>query len=293
MMVHMMKEVILSSSSVFQIGGQEGHRTQEHLFTVRSIVARETEVGRGVIFQLYDIQKFFDKENLRDVMDTLHQVGVHPKLYRSWFNLNKQTSIKVNTAVGLSESAQAGELIGQGSAGGAIASQINIDKGLDAYFKGSSDEICYGSIRLQPLAFQDDIARLTNDVKKAGAGNVKIDYIMKEKQLQVHPDKTGYIVMGCKEYRDQVLKEAREMPIMFGGLVTKKKTVDKYLGDMFHGDGLEASVDATIDDRIGKIKASMYEVAAIVDDFRMLAVGGITSAWDLWNLAVVPSILSI
>ena len=45
MMVHMMKEVILSSSSVFQIGGQEGHRTQEHLFTVRSIVARETDPG--------------------------------------------------------------------------------------------------------------------------------------------------------------------------------------------------------------------------------------------------------
>ena len=69
-------------------------------------------------------------------MDTLHQVGVHPKLYRSWFNLNKQTSIKVNTAVGVSESAQAGELIGQGSAGGAIASQINIDKGMDAFFEG-------------------------------------------------------------------------------------------------------------------------------------------------------------
>ena len=42
----------------------------------------------------------------------------------------------MNTAVGVSESAQAGELIGQGSAGGAIASQINIDKGLDAFFGG-------------------------------------------------------------------------------------------------------------------------------------------------------------
>ena len=115
---------------------------------------------------------------------------------------------------------------------------------------------------------------------------------MKEKQLEVHPDKTGYIVMGCKGYRDQVLGEANEMPIMFGGLVTKKKTVDKYLGDMFYGDGLEASVDATIDDRIGKIKASMYEVAAIVDDFWMQEVWGITSAWDLWNLVVVPSLLS-
>ena len=61
--------------------------------------------------------------------DTLHQVGVNYKLYRSWFNMNKQTTIKVNTAVGISKCADAGELIGQGSAGGALAIQINIDRG--------------------------------------------------------------------------------------------------------------------------------------------------------------------
>ena len=30
----------------------------------------------------------------------------------------------------------------------ALASQINIDRGLNGYFEGSVDEICYGGVRL-------------------------------------------------------------------------------------------------------------------------------------------------
>ena len=46
----------------------------------------------------------------------------------------------MSTAVGVPEIIQAGELIGQGSYE-ALASHINIDTGLDAYFKGSVVEI--------------------------------------------------------------------------------------------------------------------------------------------------------
>ena len=115
---------------------------------------------------------------------------------------------------------------------------------------------------------------------------------MKEKQLEVHPDKTGYIVLGSRTFKESVERASSETPIMFGNIVTQSKSMDKYLGDMIHMDGLSASINATIDDRAGKIKASMYEVAAIVEDFRMQAVGGLRSAWDLWNLAIVPSLLS-
>ena len=164
--------------------------------------------------------------------------------------------------------------------------------GLDRYFLGSGDEMHYGNVRLQPLAFQDDIARMARNVNEAVVGNIKMDSMMKEKQLEVHPDKTGYIVLGSRTFKESVERASSETPIMFGNIVTQSKTMDKYLGDMIHMDGLSASINATIDDRAGKIKASMYEVAAIVEDFRMQAVGGLRSAWDLWNLAIVPSLLS-
>ena len=61
-----------------------------------------------------------------------------------------------------------------------------------------------------------------------------------------------------------MFEELTETPIMFGNIITKCKEKDKYLGDMLHADGLAASVEATVNDRAGKVKAAMYEVAAII-----------------------------
>ena len=109
-----MKDSIFNSSSKFQIGGQPKHRIQEHLFTMRSIIDLYDFLNTSIIIQLYDIQKFFDKENLRDVMDTLHEVGVDPKLYRTWFLLNQNTTIRVKTGNGYTEWRSVGEILGQG-----------------------------------------------------------------------------------------------------------------------------------------------------------------------------------
>ena len=133
---------------------------------------------------------------------------------------------------------------------------------------------------------------MVGDIGSAQAGNVKINYMMKEKQLEVHLDKTGFIVMGANEYKKQVFEELQEAPIMIGNIHTKCKDVDKYLGDMIHTDGLAASVAATVKDRTGKVKAAMYEAAAIIEDYRMQAVGGLMGAWDLWNMAIIPSLLN-
>ena len=81
-----MKDDILDGSSPYQIGGQPGHQPQEHLFTIKSIMAWYEHVGKLLMLQGFDISKFFDKEVLADVMDTLHELGVDMKAYRTWFN---------------------------------------------------------------------------------------------------------------------------------------------------------------------------------------------------------------
>ena len=205
-----MKTKILSSSTKFQIGGQEGHRSQEHLFSLKSVLALMESRGEGILFQLYDIRKFFDHESLRDVLDTLHDVGIDDNVYRAWYMLNKNTRIAVKTGTGLTDVADVGEVIGQGTVGGALASQVNIDRGIDRYFCGSKDEVSFGTVRLQPMVFQDDVARLAWDIKSAQAGNLKLSYVMREKQLKVHPDKTGYIAIGSKDFQARVLEEASE-----------------------------------------------------------------------------------
>ena len=292
MVVDMMKTQIITKSSKFQIGGFAKHRPQEHLFSIKSIISQKLSMGGCLILQLYDIRKFFDKENLRDAMDSLYGMGVDPKIFRAWFLLNKNMRIQVKTSVGCTEWAEAGELIGQGTVGGALVSAGNLDMSMNKAFSGSMDEVVYGSVHLNPLIFQDDIARGVQDVQSAQAGNIRISNVMKRKQLEMHPDKTGFILFGKSPSRKVIEKELKVNPIKFDGFLTHEKTQDKYLGDILHKDGLGESVAATVRERTGKTKAAAKEIVAIIEDFRMQKVGGLVAAFDLWEGAVVPSLLN-
>ena len=52
--------------------------------------------------------------------------------------MSRNTRISVKTGTGMTAEADVGEVIGQGTVGGALASQVNIDRGIDRYFCGSS-----------------------------------------------------------------------------------------------------------------------------------------------------------
>ena len=69
---------------------------------------------------------------------------------------------------------------------------------------------------MQPLSFQVDIARIATNIKSAQAGKIKISSLMKEKQLEAHPDKTGFIVLGSKQFEEQVKVKLESYAIMFG-----------------------------------------------------------------------------
>ena len=109
----------------------------------------------------------------------------------------------VKTAGGLSETAFVGDCIGQGTAGGALVSQANLDHGLMMYFGESKEEMHYGHIRIQPLAYQDDILKRSKDAMAAQVGNIKLAAMLHDKGLEAHPDKTSYIVCGSKKYKQK------------------------------------------------------------------------------------------
>ena len=194
------KKTILANSSPFQLGGQPKKRPQFHLFTLKSLIGlKEKRKPRGTIITVVDIQKFFDKESLFDVMHSLQRVDIDQRSYRLWWKLNQRCLISVKTGAGLSEEEDAGPVLGQGSAGGALASQLNLDLGVGDYFNGSQDEEMYGVVRLQPLMWIDDLARGAADVSDTRAGNVKLHKVMQSMQLKIHPTKSNYIVFGSKD----------------------------------------------------------------------------------------------
>ena len=61
---------------------------------------------------------------------------------------------------------------------------------------------------------------------------------------------------------------------------------------MFSSLGLSKSVEATVSERSGKIKVSIYELRALIKDFRMQATCGIEAAIDLHGSSIVPSLLA-
>ena len=186
------------------------------------------------------------------------------------------------------ESREAGELCGQGSAGASLASQLDIDMGIKSYFSSSTDEIKYGRVRVQPQAFQDDILHAVPDISSARVSNIKL----RERLLRCHLTKTCYLVFGSKRYKQKVKEELEDCPLMFGDFEMKEKESDVYLGDVILSGGLAASVEATINRRIGQVKGMMYEAASILTDFRMQAVGGMAGAWDMWELQMIPKLLA-
>jgi hypothetical protein len=81
--VNVMKDDILDKSTMYQVGGQPGHSTDEHLFAIRSLMELLEARGQGMVFTLVNLVAFFDREDLYDAMATLYQTGVNSDAIRS------------------------------------------------------------------------------------------------------------------------------------------------------------------------------------------------------------------
>ena len=173
-----------------------------------------------------------------------------------------------------------------------MASQADIGSGVKCYFDSSTDEASYGSVCVQPQSYQDDVLRVETSVSSARAGNYKLSNLFRERLLKCHPTKTCYVLCGSEKWKKSVREELEQSPLKFGDFMMKEKEQDIYLGDVLSSNGLEASVDATVRYRTGKVKGIMYEVAAIMADMRMQAMGGMEVAWQIWERSIVPALLA-
>ena len=113
-----------------------------------------------------------------------------------------------------------------------------------------------------------------------------------ERGLQAHPEKTGYIVVGKKDFKEEVEKEQEVVKLKFGEFNVTRKEKDKYLGQVLHEDGLAKCVEATIQERSGKVKGAIHTMASLLDTYEMRAMGGLMAAKYIWEGAIVPSLLS-
>ena len=272
-----LKEPLVEGSTMYQIGGQPGHRAEELIFSLKSIVAKYRSEGKPIIIQSSDISKFFDKEMMEDAILTCLKRGADQKAVRCWYKLNEKTRIRVKTGAGLSEFCEAGALVGQGTLGGALISQGVLDEGMrDEFLPGDRDEMNYGDVPLAlgPMIFQDDVIHLAGGISEARLANGKIDRVVKRLNLRLNQDKTVYLIMGSKKQLLDMSTELDSDPLYCGDFQTDKKTTLKWLGQTLSSGGLSESVAATVEAREGKIRGACLEISQIVNDWRAKAAGG-------------------
>ena len=255
-----LKGPLVGGSSIYQIGGQPGHRPEELVFVMKAVIARQISQRNPIIIQPSDIQKFFDKEIIEDIFLACEKRGANPKATRLWYKLNQDTRIRVRTGAGISDYTEVGAVVGQGTIGGALGSQAVLDEGVSANFvPGGQDELNYGSVPLGPLLFQDDLIHGTKGIREARQANICIDRVVKQLNLRLHKDKTSCIILGTKKQRQDIEAELRTDPLMCGDIEVKLKKQFKWLGQILSSDGLADSVRATISEREGKIRGASLE----------------------------------
>jgi len=159
------------------------------------------------------------------------------------------------------------------------------------YFKDSSDEASYYSVRLQPLLFQDDVARIAPTVKSAQAGNAKMEVVAETKLLDYNHEKSGFLIIGGKKSKQKMQKELDVSPLMFCNKTMKEEKYTKYLGDWLSTNGLADSVKITVNKRLGLVQRAIADIRIIVDDCRNSIVGGLATGIQIWESAVLPGLL--
>ena len=284
---HELKLKVQEGLSKFQIGAVANHRPQEHLYTIKSVISYYNMKGKGLILSLYDISKYFDRENLRDCMSELYNCGVKGKIYRLTYELNKNTEISVKTAVGSTEFCEVGELVGQGTNEGAVISSVNLDGGIREYFEDSNKEVVYSGLTLGPCLFQDDISRLAEDLAAVREGNDRVEKMAESKLLDFNLDKSCIVIIGKRKFRQKIERELEASPIIFCNQPMQTSESEKYLGD-YVGSSLSESVFVTVLKRKGLSLKLISEIKLTIEDCRSKVLGGILTGLEIWKMAVVP-----
>jgi hypothetical protein len=185
-----LKDALIAGSLIYQIGGQPGHRSEELLFVLKSVVAVSREKGKMVVLQSFDISKFFDKELIEDAILTCVNRGADTKAVRLWHSLNARTRIQVKTGVGVTRFGEVGAVVGQGMLAGALVSQAVLDDGIMEHLPpGGELQMEYGDVPLAPLMWMDDVMKTTESLEKASDVNEKVNILLKQRGLSLNEKK--------------------------------------------------------------------------------------------------------
>ena len=235
-----------------------------------------------------DFRTFFDSESCHDVMNELHNCGVTGKVYRLLFKINEKTIIKVKTPVGVTRAVTRAEGLSQGTPESAVLSSGSIGKGVDEYFGDSDHEVFYGEVRMQPMSFVDDVARMASSRIAAQAGINLMQTLAETKLLSYHLDKSAALVVGNNDVRMKIEEELNLNPLILCNQPMKMVCSYTYLRTVISEQGVGESAKESVNSKLGKVKHLIYEIKAVVENSKNNMPGAFMTSLLIWETAVLP-----
>ena len=118
-----------------------------------------------------------------------------------------------------------------------------------------------------------------------------MEVVLEEKLLDFNLLKSAFLIVGNKKARKKLQKEVDKDPITLCNQPMKQVLQEKYLGLQL-APTVAGSIAATIKKRLGLAFHSIHEIRTILEDSRVDAVGSLIVGLDVWNMAIMPMVLS-
>ena len=235
------KSKLVQKMSKFQIGAKPGHRPEEHIFVVKSVLSLYSKLNVPLLINTFDISKYFDNHVLIDAQECLADASVDKKCYRLFYKLNCNTNVQALTPHGLTKAIVTGENLGQGSRSAATACSLSLSRGVEKHYSSNQFEVDYGTVRLGCMQYQDDALRILKSVEGAQDGVNRFQKLMGSKMLELNVSKSIYMIVGKKKNVSRIRNEIESKPILYNGKMLMEKETEKWLGDVLNVKGSKAS----------------------------------------------------
>ena len=143
---------------------------------------------------------------------------------------------------------------------------------------------------MNPQSYVDDVMRLAESVESAQYGNDAMEKMVKSKVLEFNLDKSTFVIIGNKKARKALKGKLSKNPLHLCDTEMLETKSVKFLGDLICSN-LSESVHETVKKRLAIAKYSIVELRTVIEDSRASKIGGINIALDIFNSAILPSVL--
>ena len=286
-----------------QIGGCPHSRTTEHLFVLISIMLdiennKDEESMEGCIIVFKDVKKAFDKVSTEMTLYETAKAGVEGKNLRVLDMLNKKT---VFTVIGDPEKREfvKENVGGQGTVFTCTACSLAMPKPMERNIKIHEEEtgeelgvrVGKDRVRITEVDFVDDEGALCKDAESARMKGKLITRSMDEINVEVHPSKTKFMILGTKKYKQNMQESLDNNPIMVQGNAVGQSHSERYLGMMICSGGSKETVKKQMEFRVSECKKKISTVKNLLEKPSMRELGYLACVRTLFESVITSTAL--